>query len=127
MIRRPPRSTLFPYTTLFRSQGVVLHGDGPAGIDAAIHANAGTQRAAEASDLAGIREEIVIRIFRVDAAFNGRAAPRHLLLGEWQAASGGDLDLEPDQVESGDQFGHGMFHLKARVHFEEVITAIAVH
>src|SRR3712207_7299078 len=25
MIRRPPRSTLFPYTTLFRS-GAVLHG-----------------------------------------------------------------------------------------------------
>src|SRR5258706_14613202 len=24
MIRRPPRSTLFPYTTLFRSQGVQL-------------------------------------------------------------------------------------------------------
>src|SRR2546430_11111691 len=24
MIRRPPRSTLFPYTTLFRSQGSVL-------------------------------------------------------------------------------------------------------
>src|SRR2546425_1734230 len=26
MIRRPPRSTLFPYTTLFRSQTVVLAG-----------------------------------------------------------------------------------------------------
>src|SRR2546430_10392745 len=26
MIRRPPRSTLFPYTTLFRSDGA-LHGD----------------------------------------------------------------------------------------------------
>src|SRR2546426_8018290 len=26
MIRRPPRSTLFPYTTLFRSRGEV-HGD----------------------------------------------------------------------------------------------------
>src|SRR2546430_13490476 len=25
MIRRPPRSTLFPYTTLFRSQGTTLH------------------------------------------------------------------------------------------------------
>src|SRR5256885_11561618 len=25
MIRRPPRSTLFPYTTLFRSQHVVRH------------------------------------------------------------------------------------------------------
>src|SRR3712207_8577008 len=24
MIRRPPRSTLFPYTTLFRSEGLVL-------------------------------------------------------------------------------------------------------
>src|SRR5260370_4841028 len=24
MIRRPPRSTLFPYTTLFRSQNVVI-------------------------------------------------------------------------------------------------------
>src|SRR3712207_7736578 len=24
MIRRPPRSTLFPYTTLFRSQGVLV-------------------------------------------------------------------------------------------------------
>src|SRR3712207_8961480 len=24
MIRRPPRSTLFPYTTLFRSKGAVL-------------------------------------------------------------------------------------------------------
>src|SRR2546430_9691720 len=24
MIRRPPRSTLFPYTTLFRSRGTVL-------------------------------------------------------------------------------------------------------
>src|SRR3712207_8320433 len=25
MIRRPPRSTLFPYTTLFRSHGYLLH------------------------------------------------------------------------------------------------------
>src|SRR5256886_8245806 len=27
MIRRPPRSTLFPYTTLFRSLEVLRHGD----------------------------------------------------------------------------------------------------
>src|SRR3712207_6990866 len=27
MIRRPPRSTLFPYTTLFRSSAVRLHRD----------------------------------------------------------------------------------------------------
>src|SRR3989442_7478162 len=28
MIRRPPRSTLFPYTTLFRSLGAALFGHG---------------------------------------------------------------------------------------------------
>src|SRR3712207_7357739 len=27
MIRRPPRSTLFPYTTLFRSDRIVVEGD----------------------------------------------------------------------------------------------------
>src|SRR5690349_25019731 len=27
MIRRPPRSTLFPYTTLFRSRVVAMHGE----------------------------------------------------------------------------------------------------
>src|SRR3712207_7496929 len=39
MIRRPPRSTLFPYTTLFRSQADRLeHGDddAQAGIDRAL-------------------------------------------------------------------------------------------
>src|SRR2546430_8533029 len=30
MIRRPPRSTLFPYTTLFRSLGVLVDRDGRA-------------------------------------------------------------------------------------------------
>src|SRR3712207_7215004 len=27
MIRRPPRSTLFPYTTLFRSDGIIHKGE----------------------------------------------------------------------------------------------------
>src|SRR2546422_8453983 len=30
MIRRPPRSTLFPYTTLFRSHGIAPFGNGKA-------------------------------------------------------------------------------------------------
>src|SRR5256885_12633791 len=29
MIRRPPRSTLFPYTTLFRSLSLTVRRDGP--------------------------------------------------------------------------------------------------
>src|SRR5206468_13078931 len=32
MIRRPPRSTLFPYTTLFRSQRVPVCRDSPAAV-----------------------------------------------------------------------------------------------
>src|SRR2546428_9923462 len=35
MIRRPPRSTLFPYTTLFRSQHLAIRVVFPAVIDAA--------------------------------------------------------------------------------------------
>src|SRR2546426_9151737 len=39
MIRRPPRSTLFPYTTLFRSQKrlltFVIIGGGPTGVELA--------------------------------------------------------------------------------------------
>src|SRR2546422_7515822 len=33
MIRRPPRSTLFPYTTLFRSRAEVVMGEGVRRID----------------------------------------------------------------------------------------------
>src|SRR3712207_7078487 len=32
MIRRPPRSTLFPYTTLFRSEGASVPGEVEAGL-----------------------------------------------------------------------------------------------
>src|SRR5260221_13130721 len=35
MIRRPPRSTLFPYTTLFRSLTFVVVGGGPTGVEMA--------------------------------------------------------------------------------------------
>src|SRR3712207_8462771 len=33
MIRRPPRSTLFPYTTLFRSRQALTGGPGPGLVD----------------------------------------------------------------------------------------------
>src|SRR3712207_7197440 len=44
MIRRPPRSTLFPYTTLFRSREQVL---GPAHLDRRQRAGAPQQVAGE--------------------------------------------------------------------------------
>src|SRR5687767_15914191 len=40
MIRRPPRSTLFPYTTLFRSE----EHDAPVGLDRARKADSGRPR-----------------------------------------------------------------------------------
>src|ERR1039457_3803734 len=42
MIRRPPRSTLFPYTTLFRSDAKCPHADIGRAIDAFSSWNGGT-------------------------------------------------------------------------------------
>src|SRR2546430_9555428 len=43
MIRRPPRSTLFPYTTLFRSQLYVVQRSGNNYTVHVVDANAGTK------------------------------------------------------------------------------------
>src|SRR5690242_21130996 len=51
MIRRPPRSTLFPYTTLFRSHRAGLHRLGGA------HAADGAERAGRGRRHAGRSEE----------------------------------------------------------------------
>src|SRR3712207_7638268 len=55
MIRRPPRSTLFPYTTLFRSDVARCLGEEPPR-GAGLHAGAGSRgpdRAAAAADAGG--------------------------------------------------------------------------
>src|SRR2546430_7298849 len=44
MIRRPPRSTLFPYTTLFRSRLVVTPACGSGRGGSSIRAHAGQER-----------------------------------------------------------------------------------
>src|SRR2546422_5382722 len=48
MIRRPPRSTLFPYTTLFRSRGgdrAQAHGDHPQSVRRCVRRHELTPRA----------------------------------------------------------------------------------
>src|SRR3712207_8041244 len=50
MIRRPPRSTLFPYTTLFRSIGTAQAGDG---VDAMLASLDGRQIVAVSSSYPG--------------------------------------------------------------------------
>src|SRR5256886_15302050 len=65
MIRRPPRSTLFPYTTLFRSPGVSrpgarrdrLRGSG-GGVPAAVRA--GARSGAPTGDRDHVRERVAL-------------------------------------------------------------------
>src|SRR2546425_4619238 len=47
MIRRPPRSTLFPYTTLFRSWRGHPRAEVAAGLEARYHPRAGPQAPAQ--------------------------------------------------------------------------------
>src|SRR3712207_6897148 len=56
MIRRPPRSTLFPYTTLFRSGRARGRGGGDAGGEVLRGDQIGG-RAAEAGQVLGMRSE----------------------------------------------------------------------
>src|SRR6266487_6913415 len=49
MIRRPPRSTLFPYTTLFRSR-CRRHADLPASIQGQLHKRANVAGGASTAD-----------------------------------------------------------------------------
>src|SRR5436309_8702716 len=61
MIRRPPRSTLFPYTTLFRSPGLGLPPDAPA--DADLHRVVrGHPRSEEHTSELQSRENLVCRL-----------------------------------------------------------------
>src|SRR3712207_7514895 len=54
MIRRPPRSTLFPYTTLFRSRGEL----GPVAHDRSAHGLAHARVHLEAEVAAGAEVEV---------------------------------------------------------------------
>src|SRR3712207_8819883 len=67
MIRRPPRSTLFPYTTLFRSLG------------ARVHPDERTRGLAVGAHLPRRRREVLRRVLGVDAALDRVAPNDHVL------------------------------------------------
>src|SRR2546425_9159810 len=59
MIRRPPRSTLFPYTTLFRSTKLEAGGFGAFGVIVLVHLRLrALPRADQTFVLAGTREDL---------------------------------------------------------------------
>src|SRR3712207_7642165 len=67
MIRRPPRSTLFPYTTLFRSAAVVVGGGVPEVHEAGVVEGGG---GLEAGDVAA-----QLRALLVGAQHDGERVP----------------------------------------------------
>src|SRR5690606_42165905 len=84
MIRRPPRSTLFPYTTLFRSRrrlrradlpGPSLPADAPAGRAARRGRRAAPRRSEEHTSELQSRENLVCRLL-LEKKKNRRQAPR---------------------------------------------------
>ncbi len=105
---------------------VIFEGDGPAGIDAAIHAHAGARWFVIAGDGAGTRKEVVFRIFGINAAFESGAGPANVLLTKSERLPGGNANLPVDEIDAGDPFGNGVFDLEAGVHFEEIEVAVLV-
>src|SRR3712207_4551068 len=89
MIRRPPRSTLFPYTTLFRSRLSGASGKVPA----AIHV---TPEALDGGGIARVRDGDTVR---VDAP----AGRLEVLVerAEWEARVPADADLSASHAGVG--------------------------
>src|SRR5688572_32624007 len=74
MLRRPPRSTLFPYTTLFRSLGVAglgdLHLPGVHEIQAGVDLAVGEGRVGHVDRALDVQEDLPVAS-QADARFRG--------------------------------------------------------
>src|SRR2546422_10563205 len=112
MLRRPPRSTLFPYTTLFRSHEIRETGV------PCIHFGTGTSGflesfAAAGGDVVGVDWRIPIdtawRRIGEDRGIQGNLDPAALLgpADGWRAAAPGVLDPIGDPTRPVVQPGHG--------------------
>src|SRR3989442_3387976 len=80
MIRRPPRSTLFPYTTLFRSRAVRFHA------------------AVEREELRVLREGLRVDIGRLGVAFAAHALRRRRQGGQRSEEHTSELQSRPHLV-----------------------------
>src|SRR3712207_8541035 len=75
MIRRPPRSTLFPYTTLFRSLSTYLMAEQP-DLVATLHRRASVWHEQHGSTADAIRHALAARDFERAADLVELALPR---------------------------------------------------
>ena len=95
----------------FLHAGVVAHGDA---VDAALGRRAVFHQPPDRG------QEVAERIFGIDPRLHRPSGQRDVLLRQRKLLAGRDPDHLLDQIDAGDQFGHGMLDLQPRVHLEEV-------
>ena len=93
---------------------------------AVVNAHPRTGRRRVAVQGSRIGEESRPGIFGVHADFDGVPSNAQVVLAEGEGVPFGDANLFADQVHVGNALGHGMFHLEARVHFQEVIPHLVI-
>ena len=91
--------------------GVVAHGHA---------ARARFRRRPVAHQAASRGQEVARRILGIDAGLDRPARQLHVALLDGERLAGGDADHLLDQVDAGDELGHGMLDLQPRVHLEKV-------
>jgi hypothetical protein len=64
-------------------------------------------------------QEVAEGILGIDPGFHGPTRQGHVLLRQLQRLAGGDPDHLLNQIDAGDQFGHGMLDLQPGVHLQE--------
>src|SRR3712207_7419096 len=92
MIRRPPRSTLFPYTTLFRS---VLGGDGFCGWPTSLHLSAQGYEVAIVDNLSRRKIDVELECESLTPIL-----PMGKRLEVWEELTGNRIDFHNINVRS---------------------------
>ena len=95
-------------------------------IDGAVDADPDAARRQICRDRSGARHEIVSGVLGIDAALNGMALQRDILLSNLQWLAGGDGDLIAHDIDGRDLLRHRMFDLEARIHFDEIEMALLI-
>ena len=103
---------------------VVVRRNAVAGVDRRVGAYAGAAGGVVAGDLAEAGQEVVLRVFGIDAELQGIATVDDVALLYRQRQAAGDADLLADDVQPGDFLGDGVFHLHPGIHLHEVHLAV---
>src|SRR6476660_1388976 len=112
MLRRPPRSTLFPYTTLFRSVGVVDAPEGGGRVLQPLDRLGGTPeaRAAHAAHHRDLRDRaVLVGVAQHAIGVEGIASPARVmaLLVEREGERSGDARVDAIVVEHARHLARG--------------------